>query len=259
MSAPHPSHRPSPLPRPVAALVAALPHLRPADLVPPGTLPRTMPAGIESRDAAVLIALCPGSGAWSRARSGTARWAGPPGAEGAEVDVVLIERAAGGVHGGQVAFPGGASESSDGSPAATALREAHEEVGLDATGVEVLGVLPTLHVPVSRFLVTPVIAWENHPSALLVGDPAEVSAVVRVPLAVLADPAHRRLVRAPAPGPGFVLDGALAWGFTGYLLDAVLRHSGLAVPWGGAPVVDAPTPRYRRRERSSSGSEATSA
>ncbi len=243
---------PGVVPGPVATLLAALPHLRQEDLLPPGAPVRVLPEQPDSRDAAVLIALSPGAGTTTGTDRGPTADRTAPATDGAGVDVVLIERAAGGVHGGQVAFPGGAAEPGDGSPAATALREAHEEVGLDIAGTHVLGVLPTLPVPVSRFVVTPVLAWEPHPSPLLVGDPFEVGAVRRVPLAELADPARRRLVRSPARSPGFALDGVLVWGFTALLLDAVLRHAGLAVAWDGALEVDAPTPRYRRRPRSAS-------
>lgn len=238
------------LPAPVRALVAALPSLTVTDLLT-GVPPRAL-AG-EPRAAAVLVLLSGGSGG-----SGED-------ADGGRVDhalrVVLIERSAHGVHGGQAAFPGGGTEPGDASPAATALREAAEEVRLDPSTVTVLGVLPALPVPVSGYLVTPVLAWQAEPSVLAVGDPAEVVAVHRVPLAVLADPACRVRVRAPvgadrtgadrtgaAPagaarrwtGPGFVLDDLLVWGFTALLLDAVVRTAGLERAWGPGALVDAP-------------------
>lgn len=93
-------------------------------------------------------------------------------------------------HAGQVSFPGGRSEPEDGGPAATALREAAEEVGLPAERVEVIGEMPT-YTTVTRFVVTPVVALV-HPPFDLALDSFEVAEVFEVPLAWLMNPAHHR-------------------------------------------------------------------
>ncbi|WP_180357713.1 CoA pyrophosphatase [Streptomyces sp. NP160] len=167
-----------------------------------------------------------------------------PGADGSG-DVVLLERAAGlRSHSGQIAFPGGGVEDADGGdPVRAALREAHEEVRLDPAGVEVLGVAPALVVPPTGTSVVPVLAWEPEPSPLGVGDPVEVARVLRVPLAVLTDPASRAVVRTRSgwTGPTFALGGPagedgrlVAWGFTAAVLDVLLRVAGLERPWDGS-------------------------
>src|SRR5262249_36032452 len=111
-------------------------------------------------------------------------------------DVLLIERARTlNSHAGQPAFPGGGADPGDGGPAGTALREAAEEVGLDPAGVRVLATLPALHIPVSRYDVTPVVGWWHTPVAVAPVDAREVAAVERVPVAELVDPANRFRVR----------------------------------------------------------------
>ncbi|GAB3491697.1 NUDIX hydrolase [Flexivirga lutea] len=150
-------------------------------------------------------------------------------------DVVLTERSAGlRKHAGQVSFPGGRVDPGDVSAADTALREAHEEVGLDREGVRVVGVLPALPLSVTGFRVTPIAAWWERPSPIGVVDPAEVARVERVPLAALVDPANR--FSAVVPGrefvaPAFEVDGLYVWGFTAILLDATLRLAGMELPW----------------------------
>src|SRR5450631_2218053 len=124
-------------------------------------------------------------------------------------DVLLIERSGHSrQHPGQAAFPGGAVEPDDDGPAATALREAAEETGLDPAGVEVLAVLPALWVPPSGFLVVPVLAWWRQPSVVAAADPNEVAAVARLPIAWLADPANRFMARHPSGyvGAAFEVD-----------------------------------------------------
>lgn len=93
-------------------------------------------------------------------------------------------------HSGQVAFPGGRSDPEDADAAATALREAHEEVGLARSGVEVLGALPVYETG-SSFLVTPVVALVQ-PDMPLQANPAEVDDIFEVPLVFLLDPANHR-------------------------------------------------------------------
>ena len=149
-------------------------------------------------------------------------------------DLLLIQRAATmNSHAGQPAFPGGAEDPGDGGPAGTALREAAEEVGLDPAGVRVLAVLPVLHIPVSGFDVTPVLAWWHTPHAVVPVSVGEVAAVERVPLAELTDPANRCLVHSPSgfQSPGFAVRGMLVWGFTAFVLDRVLELGGWSRPW----------------------------
>ena len=93
-------------------------------------------------------------------------------------------------HSGQIAFPGGKRDPGDADDAATALREAHEEIGLAPDHVEILGRLP-IYTTGSAFHVTPVIALVQ-PGHTVVANADEVDAVFEVPLAFLMNPAHHR-------------------------------------------------------------------
>jgi len=156
-------------------------------------------------------------------------------------DVLLVERASTlRQHAGQVAFPGGAADPEDADVVATALREAEEEAGVEPAGVVPLAVLPELYVPPSGFVVTPVLAHWEEPVAVHAVDPRETARVVRVPIAALADPAHRLRVHHPSgyTGPAFAVAGLLVWGFTGGLLSALLDRGGWARPWDTTRVAD---------------------
>ena len=154
-------------------------------------------------------------------------------------DVLLIEKSAHlRSHAGQPAFPGGGEEPGEQYPVGTALREAHEEVGVDPTAVRVVTTLPQLFLGPSDNLVVPVVGWWDDPREIATGDPREVARVARVPLAELVDPANRFRVRHPAGyvGPAFGVAGMVVWGFTAALLDAVLEAAGLSRPWDASDV-----------------------
>lgn len=190
--------------RPLAAAVAAA---RPEDF------PRAVPAGVVARESAVLLLFAEGHH-------------GP--------DLLLIERADSlRDHAGQPALPGGSVDAGDSGPVAAALREAGEEVGVDPATVRVIGTLPALYIEVSRFAVTPVVAWWERPASVRPVEVAEVASVDRVPLAAFADPANRCRVRHPSGrvGPAFCVHGMLVWGFTAALIDRVLDLGGWARPW----------------------------
>lgn len=156
-----------------------------------------------------------------------------PDVDGGE-DVVLTERSHSmRSHAGQVSFPGGALDPTDVGPAAAALREAQEEVGLDPTGVQVVAELPALYLPPSNFVVTPILAWWAEPSAIDIVDHREVARVLRVPLSELTDPAKRFTITHPSGfvGPAFDVDGLLVWGFTAGLLSKVIELAGLERSW----------------------------
>lgn len=148
-------------------------------------------------------------------------------------DVLLTERAhTMRSHAGQPAFPGGAVDEGE-TPEEAALREAVEETGLEASGVEILGKLPQLWLPPSNFLVTPVMAFWHTPSPISVKDPREVAQVLRVPLESLIDPTNRFRIRHPSGyvGPAFKVSGLRVWGFTAGILDRLLALSGLEEEW----------------------------
>lgn len=148
--------------------------------------------------------------------------------------VLLIERAADlRAHPGQVAFPGGALDPGDPDAAAAALREANEEVGLDPASVRIVAQFPALFIPVTGYVVTPVLGWWQRPHPVTPVDPMEVAHVAVVPVAELADPANRFRVSHPSGfvGPGFGVAGLFVWGFTAGLLDTLLCLGGWARSW----------------------------
>jgi 8-oxo-dGTP pyrophosphatase MutT (NUDIX family) len=158
-------------------------------------------------------------------------------------DVLLVQRSPNlRRHAGQPAFPGGAIDAADGGPVGAALREAAEEALVDPASVEVLAVLPDLFITRSGFAVTPVLAWWHRPGPVGPGDPAEVTAVERVPVADLANPDNRLTIRYPSgqAGPAFRAAGMLIWGFTGFVVDRLLALGGWERPWDAANIQSLP-------------------
>jgi 8-oxo-dGTP pyrophosphatase MutT (NUDIX family) len=197
------AHVPDLLPPPPAELMPVA--LADSDGKAPG-LPR-WPAGPQ-RPAAVLILI-------------------HPDADG-EACITLTERSAGGHrHAGQVSLPGGAVEDTDESIAAAALREANEEIGLDAAaaGVHVQGTLPAVDVRVSGFLVHPVIAFAERPP-LLEADGYEVAAVLTAPLAAFLPGAPIEIVTEDREGfrlryGAYRVGAHFVWGATAGILGSL--------------------------------------
>jgi 8-oxo-dGTP pyrophosphatase MutT (NUDIX family) len=128
-------------------------------------------------------------------------------------------------HAGQVSFPGGRREP-DESLRETALREAHEEVGLDPRHVEVLGPLTPLYIPPSNFCVHPFVATTPVAPELRPQDD-EVEAVLCAPLPLLLDPQTRRreprIVRGQTYDVPFLdVKGHKVWGATAMMLAELL-------------------------------------
>ena len=129
-------------------------------------------------------------------------------------------------HSGEVSFPGGRQD--DGEDLwDTALREAREEIALDSSGIEVLGELDHLATITSRSFIVPfVAALPGRPDTT--ANPAEVSAVLHVPVAELLDPAIFREERWTFPWAEdrpiffFELVGDTVWGATGAMLRQLL-------------------------------------
>ena len=158
-------------------------------------------------------------------------------------DLLVLQRAATmRNHAGQPAFPGGAADPEDRDPADTALREAREEVGLDPATATVLLELPELYIPVSRFVVTPVLAWWHAPHRVYPCEPAEVAHVARLPVAELVDPANRLRVRHPSGwiGDAFQVRGMLVWGFTAGVISSLLDMAGWSRPWEPGRIAELP-------------------
>ena len=137
-------------------------------------------------------------------------------------------------HAGQIAFPGGKADPEDADVAATALREAEEEVGLDPATVDVFGTLPTLWLPPSNFAVTPVLGYWRTPTRLGPVSDQEVVTVIHQPISGLMDPANRFSVRHSTgwTGPAFEIGTPIPlWGFTAGVISRLFEVLGWEQAW----------------------------
>jgi 8-oxo-dGTP pyrophosphatase MutT (NUDIX family) len=162
-------------------------------------------------------------------------------------EILLTERSATmRNHPGQIAFPGGKSDLEDADAAATALREAEEEVGLDPSTVQVFGTLPTLWLPPSNFAVTPVLGYWSESSQLGPVSDQEVVSVIHQPIGDLMDPANRFSITHSTgwKGPAFDIGTPMPlWGFTAGILSRLFDAVGWARPWDAdvtRPIPDLP-------------------
>jgi 8-oxo-dGTP pyrophosphatase MutT (NUDIX family) len=201
------------------ALSGTLPGVRAQSLMTPRPLRANwvkdlehLPSGI--RDAAVLLLTYPR----------------------AETACLTLTRRTGTVesHRMQISFPGGALEAGE-TIEEGALREAQEEIGLAPERVEILGRLTPLHVPVSRFLVHPVVGTVTALPRLR-KDPAEVAAILEAPVERLMKPETVTWLWKDHPRgerlvPYFRLERDLVWGATAMILSELLHILG----WQGPP------------------------
>jgi 8-oxo-dGTP pyrophosphatase MutT (NUDIX family) len=143
-----------------------------------------------------------------------------------DCQVLLIKRAQGGTHGGQLALPGGKMEPGE-TPQQTAIRELHEELGFDADdpqhGVTIVGTLDPAYIPASNFLIHIVVAVAPERPALN-PDPTEVAGIVGAELGIFDPrlPVHDvdgDQNGVPLRYGAFVVPGELrVWGLTARLL-----------------------------------------
>lgn len=155
-------------------------------------------------------------------------------------EVVLVQRAGGdALHSGQPAFPGGVVETSDIDAVDAALRETYEEIGVAREEITPFALLPDLLIPVSDFVVSPVLAFWRAPRDVTAQDLNEISSVHRVAIRDLAAAENRCSVRHPSGfvSPGFEVSSMLVWGFTAGILNGLLREAGWEEPWDSERVI----------------------
>ncbi|MEF8841470.1 MAG: CoA pyrophosphatase [Haloarculaceae archaeon] len=129
-------------------------------------------------------------------------------------------------HAGQMAFPGGGREPTDADLRETALREAHEEAGIDPVETDVVGRLDDIRTT-SRYSVRPYVAWA--PDREYVPDGMEVTEVAVLAVEDLTDGSNYDSERRDHPYYGdirlhyFRVDGYVVWGATARILAQLLE------------------------------------
>jgi 8-oxo-dGTP pyrophosphatase MutT (NUDIX family) len=130
------------------------------------------------------------------------------------------------LHAGQIGLPGGSREAADRDLVATALREAGEEVGLDAADVEIIGRLPARLTHRSDLWLTPIAGLQRRPFTVR-GDGNEVAEWFWLPLAGLMQADHRAQVWGEGAEKRLVhhyeMAGRTVWGVTGAIVFDLLE------------------------------------
>ena len=138
--------------------------------------------------------------------------------------VLIVRNSYEGVHSAQIAFPGGKYELDDENFAVTALRETHEEVGIQPDKIEIVKAFTELYIPPSNFMVYPFLGISKE-ELVFIPQPSEVANIIELPLSVFLDDAlvvETILSTSYADNitiPAFKIDGHVVWGATAMMMS----------------------------------------
>jgi len=145
-----------------------------------------------------------------------------------ECKVVLVRRSANGVHGGEIAFPGGKRKSSDRTLLDTALREVREEIGLKREFIDIVRSLPAVETITTGFRIHPFLA-RIVPMRHWIRDESEIDEVLEVSIPQLADPSvqgneirYLPNFSGPQQIPYFRIGSYKLWGATYRILHPLI-------------------------------------
>ena len=131
-------------------------------------------------------------------------------------------------HGGQVSFPGGKKDKEDTNLEQTALREAWEEVGIEAQNLTLIGELSPIMIPITGFKIIPFVAISQHRPIFNINRD-EVDRIIEAPISHLLDPKFRKLKVFSNPkhqysrqAPYFDIEGVEVWGATAMIISELL-------------------------------------
>ena len=135
--------------------------------------------------------------------------------------LIMIERTNVGVHAGQISFPGGKCESDDTDNICTSIRETAEEIGIKVDRNDVIGELPPVKVPVSKFEIFPVVAFMDGIENFTISE-CEVKKVLEVDIENLYKSLGNNEVTIAEEKydvPSFVCEDSVVWGASAMILD----------------------------------------
>ena len=126
------------------------------------------------------------------------------------------------MHSGQISFPGGKMEAQDASLKHTALRETHEEIGINPDDINVLGELTQVYIPPSNFMVTPFLCYLDYEPEFVLNH--EVSEIIEPCILDLNRNTHLRTERVETKYgtfkvPAYVFNDKIVWGATALMLS----------------------------------------
>lgn len=145
-----------------------------------------------------------------------------------EWEIILTKRAEyNGHHSGQVSFPGGKAESNDENLLQTAIRETNEEIGIQLTVDHYLGIITSLFIPVSQFMVFPYVFLKRTNCHFII-DPSEVDYVIQFPLMGLLDKSLIKSTQIQVRNrttitPYYAIEGEMVWGATAMILSEFIE------------------------------------
>lgn len=138
--------------------------------------------------------------------------------------VLILRNAYEGIHSAQVGFPGGKYEQEDEDLIFTALRETHEEIGINPKTIEIVKSFTKLYIPPSNFLVHPFLGISKE-ELIFVADPVEVAAVIELPLSVflsedtVVNSDVKTSYSSNSAVPAFKIQDHIVWGATAMILS----------------------------------------